>query len=231
MYTFKKRHEIWILRRIWHPKTYSDVKLEGYKLSRQTYFYKKIHPEQFSDSTMVRVGSLDKDFFDFYLESLTSKGLEKEFEKFCRYIAEAEICPNLLPQTGPTGGGDSKVDSETYPVAESISELWYHGDGNKAGTERWAFAISAKRDWKPKVKSDVTKIMMNIRKQGELKRHETVRITKQAQEALNSVDNGQTMANSGVDRTVRNEEPKIGRNDPCPCGSGKKYKNCCGKNA
>ena len=24
-------------------------------------------------------------------------------------------------------------------------------------------------------------------------------------------------------------EPKIGRNDPCPCGSGKKYKRCCGK--
>ncbi|MBR6186976.1 MAG: SEC-C domain-containing protein, partial [Clostridia bacterium] len=23
---------------------------------------------------------------------------------------------------------------------------------------------------------------------------------------------------------------KIGRNDPCPCGSGKKYKNCCGRN-
>ena len=27
---------------------------------------------------------------------------------------------------------------------------------------------------------------------------------------------------------VRREAPKIGRNDPCPCGSGKKYKNCCG---
>ncbi len=26
------------------------------------------------------------------------------------------------------------------------------------------------------------------------------------------------------------ETPKIGRNDPCPCGSGKKYKKCCGKN-
>ena len=26
-------------------------------------------------------------------------------------------------------------------------------------------------------------------------------------------------------------EIKVGRNDPCPCGSGKKYKNCCGKNA
>ena len=32
--------------------------------------------------------------------------------------------------------------------------------------------------------------------------------------------------NSG---TIRREEPKIGRNDPCPCGSGKKYKKCCGR--
>ncbi len=27
----------------------------------------------------------------------------------------------------------------------------------------------------------------------------------------------------------RREEPKVGRNDPCPCGSGKKYKKCCGQ--
>lgn len=30
--------------------------------------------------------------------------------------------------------------------------------------------------------------------------------------------------------TYRKKGPKIGRNDPCPCGSGKKYKNCCGRN-
>ena len=29
--------------------------------------------------------------------------------------------------------------------------------------------------------------------------------------------------------TFVREEKKIGRNDPCPCGSGKKYKNCCGR--
>lgn len=28
--------------------------------------------------------------------------------------------------------------------------------------------------------------------------------------------------------TVVNQGPKVGRNDPCPCGSGKKYKKCCG---
>jgi len=27
----------------------------------------------------------------------------------------------------------------------------------------------------------------------------------------------------------KNEEPKTGRNEPCPCGSGKKFKKCCGK--
>ncbi len=30
-----------------------------------------------------------------------------------------------------------------------------------------------------------------------------------------------------VQKTVYNDKPKAGRNDPCPCGSGKKYKNCC----
>jgi uncharacterized protein len=27
---------------------------------------------------------------------------------------------------------------------------------------------------------------------------------------------------------IRRDAPKVGRNDPCPCGSGKKYKKCCG---
>ena len=36
---------------------------------------------------------------------------------------------------------------------------------------------------------------------------------------------------TGESVTVRRTSPKIGRNAPCPCGSGKKYKNCCGRNA
>jgi preprotein translocase subunit SecA len=31
-------------------------------------------------------------------------------------------------------------------------------------------------------------------------------------------------------KQIRHEHPRVGRNDPCPCGSGKKYKKCCGKN-
>ena len=33
-----------------------------------------------------------------------------------------------------------------------------------------------------------------------------------------------------VQKPFVRENPKIGRNDPCPCGSGKKYKKCCGRN-
>jgi preprotein translocase subunit SecA len=29
-------------------------------------------------------------------------------------------------------------------------------------------------------------------------------------------------------KPIRNKEPRVGRNEPCPCGSGKKYKKCCG---
>ena len=78
------------------------------------------------------------------------------------------------------------------------------------------------------IKVDVTKILMNIRQQTENKRQETVKITGAALEAIHSVDGGSKIG-TDVDRTIRNEGPKVGRNDPCPCGSGKKYKNCCGK--
>ena len=37
------------------------------------------------------------------------------------------------------------------------------------------------------------------------------------------------VAGNIITTTVKREGAKIGRNDPCPCGSGKKYKKCCGK--
>ena len=80
------------------------------------------------------------------------------------------------------------------------------------------------------IKHDVVKILMNLRKQEDVKREETAKITGAALQAINSLDNGEQIK-SEVNRTVVNEGPKVGRNDPCPCGSGKKYKNCCGKNA
>ncbi len=79
------------------------------------------------------------------------------------------------------------------------------------------------------IKFDVTKILMHIKEQENATRQETVKITGAALEAIHDVDGGAKIG-SDIDRTVRNDGPKVGRNDPCICGSGKKYKNCCGKN-
>ena len=58
-----------------------------------------------------------------------------------------------------------------------------------------------------------------------LKREEEIKRNKQR------IESGDFSAikdnlNKGIE-TIRNAGMKIGRNDPCPCGSGKKYKKCC----
>ena len=83
------------------------------------------------------------------------------------------------------------------------------------------------------LKDDVAKIMLNIQKKEEnVKRSETAEITGAGLEdtAINLVDGTVKPKEGGLNKTIVNDEPKVGRNDPCPCGSGKKYKNCCGRN-
>ena len=72
------------------------------------------------------------------------------------------------------------------------------------------------------IREDTTKMLLTveIRKEGdEPKRQQVAKPT------------GASGANDGSvkKQPVRNKEAKVGRNDPCPCGSGKKYKKCCGR--
>ena len=83
------------------------------------------------------------------------------------------------------------------------------------------------------IKLDVVKILSNVQRAGDMKRTEAAKITATGLQdtAINLVDGKYSEKEGGMNKTVVNEGPKVGRNDPCPCGSGKKYKNCCGKNA
>lgn len=121
-------------------------------------FMRARRPELYSDSAMEREPVVDVAFLQFALAQVTERKEEVAFEHFCRRLAEKELCPNLITQTGPTGGGDSKVDTETHPVAQGIAERWYVGDPQRASRERWAFAFSAKQDWRSKVREDIRKI-------------------------------------------------------------------------
>jgi hypothetical protein len=81
------------------------------------------HPDLFSDTRVDEAPHLPKVVFEYHLETLTNRKQEYEFEHFCRKLAEKELCPNLRVQTGPIGGGDSKVDSERG--ADAGDGAWY----------------------------------------------------------------------------------------------------------
>src|SRR5258708_5130359 len=121
-------------------------------------FLKARRPERFSDSVFRETTQLARSGLEFHLGTITSRSQETEFAKFAHHLCRFTICPNLLPQTGPTGGGDSKVDSETYPISGDLALIWTGCWDSKAATERWAFAFSAKEDWLSKVQSDIKKI-------------------------------------------------------------------------
>ncbi len=94
------------------------------------------------------------------------------------------------------------------------------------------------------IKADVTRILshVQVRKPEEVEalerqRREALEREKasaasrhDAPEAASREEAGEQATPPGADgRPLRREGPKVGRNDPCPCGSGKKYKQCCGK--
>lgn len=71
------------------------------------------------------------------------------------------------------------------------------------------------------IQEDTVKMLMRVRPQEKIQRKEVARIT-----GTSGGDSGGT----GKPQPVVKKEKKVGRNDPCPCGSGKKYKKCCGQN-
>ena len=122
-------------------------------------YYRELRPQNFSDSQIVYEIPLTKELFDRQLEMLSTNKKQSEFENFIIGCAERLITPNIKPQTGPDGGGDGKVDAETYEVSLDISDKWYVASSGALGKEKWAFAISCKKQWRPKVASDIEKIV------------------------------------------------------------------------
>ncbi|MBQ7917516.1 MAG: preprotein translocase subunit SecA [Clostridia bacterium] len=73
------------------------------------------------------------------------------------------------------------------------------------------------------VRKDVANFMMGVKIQIGISPEQLVRM-RQAQRA-----NLQASGGGEAPQPIKKQSKDVGRNDPCPCGSGKKYKNCCGK--
>lgn len=133
-----------------------DATAEGGK-KRLREFYQSRRPEFFSDSEIRYEVPLTRELFDLQLARLSTDKKHSEFEKFVVAVSRRLITPNIKPQTGPDGGGDGKVDAETYEVSDDISDKWYSEECGAHGKEKWAFTISCRSSWKEKIKSDVKK--------------------------------------------------------------------------
>ena len=88
------------------------------------------------------------------------------------------------------------------------------------------------------IKLEVTKILLHITKQEKTAERQSAAsitstsIDRSAIDGMNiEGESNPQNASENKPQPIKNDGPKVGRNDPCPCGSGKKYKNCCGKNA
>ena len=88
------------------------------------------------------------------------------------------------------------------------------------------------------MQEDTVKYVMSVVPAMNVRVAEAVKNAKAGEEkmpAIKGPDLRKAAANGGSDtpqkaQPVRRSTPKVGRNDPCPCGSGKKYKQCCGLN-
>ena len=84
------------------------------------------------------------------------------------------------------------------------------------------------------VKMDVTRVLMTVRVQSQEEVAQAAEAIEERAERISNVTythpNEDGSVSQNVDlATLADEVPKVGRNDPCPCGSGKKYKQCHGR--
>ncbi len=87
------------------------------------------------------------------------------------------------------------------------------------------------------VRNRVTDIVFKARLSAEAEMESVYQVSRLVHEQLSGYDDlardmadQQAAAESQRVQTITRGQPRVGRNDPCPCGSGKKYKKCCGRN-
>ena len=67
------------------------------------------------------------------------------------------------------------------------------------------------------IRDDTARLILHVRIEEKVEREQVAKVT------------GTNKDTTSKKEPVKRKEAKVGRNDPCPCGSGKKYKNCCGR--
>jgi len=100
----------------------------------------------------------------FKLEKLNEENKAFLFERLATDLIHRRICPNILPATGPVGGGDKGIDAQTYETfITDDSNVFRFYVSPPSVSEKTIFAFSIRTDVKTKIVSDVKSILKNVR--------------------------------------------------------------------
>lgn len=147
---------------------------------------------------------------------------EEQFRKFERYVMLRTVDDKWMEHLETMEQLKSSVNLRAYGQKDPVTEYRME-------------SYDIFNEMSEKIKENVVRVILhqskiteeqtntaNLAKATEMIRKLMAARNMQAQNQANT---------SGKNQPVVNSTKKVGRNEPCPCGSGKKYKQCCGKNA
>ena len=180
-------------------------------------------------------GISSSDFANAGLSSKDSTTFEQKIIDFLTY--RYEQYHNAFPE-------EIIKDAEKWILLETVDQAWKNhlqnidhlkegiglrGYGQKNPLieyKKEAFALF--QDMMYQIKWDIVQRMFRIRPES-FTASNVHEIEREHEKELASIQIGGDETGDRSKKTIKREEPKVGRNDPCPCGSGKKYKKCCGR--
>ena len=196
-----------------------------------------IHTQDIIFDSLEKLTKIDKSIFDkANLNTGDSTTFEKKIIEFLYY--QYEQYRVILDQ-------EMLKEAEKWILLETVDQAWkkhlQNIDHLKEGIglrgyaqknplieyKKEAFALF--QDMMYQIKWDIIRMIFRMRPEN-FDASRVNQIEKEREKEMAGALMGGGEESSNGQRTVKREEPKIGRNDPCPCGSGKKFKKCCGKN-
>jgi preprotein translocase subunit SecA len=208
----------------------------------KTYTNKEIYPEEWDWSGLkdhfMQIFSISlvipkKEILKLSIPKLQDILIEKAFEIY--ELREKEFTPPLMRQI-ETMIVLRVVDREWKDNLRRLDELkqgiGLRAYGQKDPLMEYHFeANNMFQDMINSIKEEVVKFIYKVR----LKKEESQGFRQVRRETPAPIVSSQTKKSpltkkKGLEEEEGQKKKKIGRNDPCPCGSGLKYKHCCGKN-
>ncbi len=198
------------------PKHPDEWNIEEYSKKIKEYFAYDIDPEEVKKTPRNKLtDEMYKRVTEAYSEKVKKIGDEEMFKMHERFVALQFLDRHWKDHLLNMDHLKDAIGLRGYGQKDPIIEY-----------KKESFALF--EDMMSRVEDNIIKVLYWIQPATEEQVKEEKRKAKAKQKRLIHASSKDQQA--PVVATIKRDKPKVGRNDPCPCGSGKKYKKCCGRN-